>query len=130
MGFELTVKSNTPLIGEEDKQIIARMFLESIGYITKGSDPEIPLSLFMDCFMSQPDKPWLAEEMTSEENIPLKSRWEWSEGCPYRGKMNAPIMVTVQKVSDTSVMVSTDEGLIWQFTIAGFRKVMIRDPIG
>ncbi len=63
MGFELSVRSNTPLTGEDDKNIIARLFLEEIGYITKGSEPTIPLNLFMDCFMSQPDKPWLAEEM-------------------------------------------------------------------
>jgi DNA-binding transcriptional ArsR family regulator len=63
MGFELSVKSNTPLTGETDKDIISRLFLEYIGYITKGSEPTIPQSLFMDCFMSQPDKPWLAEEM-------------------------------------------------------------------
>jgi predicted transcriptional regulator len=63
MGFELSVKSNTPLIGETEKEIIARLFLESIGYITKGSEPTIPLKLFMDCFMNQPDKPWVADEM-------------------------------------------------------------------
>ena len=63
MGFELSVKSNTPLTGETDKDIISRLFLEYIGYITKGSEPTIPQSLFMDCFMNQPDKPWLAEEM-------------------------------------------------------------------
>jgi DNA-binding transcriptional ArsR family regulator len=63
MGFELTVKSNTPLIGEDDKEIISQIFLENIGYITKGSEPEIPMKLFMECFMSQPDKPWVAEEM-------------------------------------------------------------------
>ena len=63
MGFEVTVRSNTPLIGESDKQVVARLFLEQIGYLTKGSEPSIPLSLFMDCFMTQPDKPWVAEEM-------------------------------------------------------------------
>jgi hypothetical protein len=63
MGFELTVKSNTPLIGETDKLIIAQLFLENIGYITKGSEPDIPMKLFMDCFIAQPDKPWLADEM-------------------------------------------------------------------
>jgi hypothetical protein len=63
MGFELTVKSNTPLIGETDKFVIARLLLENIGYITKGSEPTIPLNLFMNCFLIQPEKPWLAEEM-------------------------------------------------------------------
>ncbi len=63
MGFEITIKSNTPLIGETEKEVIARLFLESIGYITKGSEPTIPLSLFLDCFMNQPDKPWVADEM-------------------------------------------------------------------
>ena len=63
MGFEVTIKSNTPLVGETESTVIARLFLEDIGYITKGSEPDIPLSLFMDCFMTQPDKPWLADEM-------------------------------------------------------------------
>lgn len=63
MVFELSVKSNTPLTGESDKQTVARLFLENIGYITKGSEPDIPMKLFMDCFMTQPDKPWVAEEM-------------------------------------------------------------------
>jgi hypothetical protein len=64
MGFEITIKSNTPLVGENEKEIIARLFLENIGYITKGSEPTIPLSLFMDCFMNQPDKPWVADEIS------------------------------------------------------------------
>ncbi len=63
MGFELSVKSNVPLSGESDKNIVARLFLENIGYITKGSEPAIPFKLFMDCFMNQPNKPWIAEEM-------------------------------------------------------------------
>ena len=63
MAFELSVRGNTPLIGEEDKYQIARLFLENIGYITKGSEPSIPLTLFVDCFMNQPEKPWIADEM-------------------------------------------------------------------
>ena len=72
MGFELTLRSNTPLIGETDKYVIARLFLEQIGYISKGSEPKIPLKLFMDCFMSQPDKAWVADEMAVklETSIP------------------------------------------------------------
>jgi DNA-binding transcriptional ArsR family regulator len=71
MGFELSVKSNTPLIGESNKDDIARMLLENIGYITKGSEPEIPMKLFMDCFMYQPDKPWLADEMAVKLDISI-----------------------------------------------------------
>jgi hypothetical protein len=71
MGFELTVKSNTPLIGETDKYVIAQLFLENIGYITKGNEPTIPLKLFMECFMNQPDKPWLADEMAVKINTSL-----------------------------------------------------------
>ena len=76
MGFELTVKSNTPLIGETDKITIAKLILEYIGYITKGSEPAVPLTLFMDCFMNQPEKPWLAEEMAVvlETSIPTVYR--------------------------------------------------------
>jgi predicted transcriptional regulator len=72
MGFELSVKSNTPLTGESDKDIVSKIFLEHIGYITKGSEPDIPMKLFIECFLMQPEKPWIAEEMAVklETSIP------------------------------------------------------------
>jgi predicted ArsR family transcriptional regulator len=63
MVFELSVKSNVPLTGEDNADTVATLFLEDIGYITKGSEPAIPLKLFLECFMSQPNKPWVADEM-------------------------------------------------------------------
>ena len=66
MKFEISVVSNTPLVGEDDKNIVAKIFLEQIGYLTKGSDPNIPLKLFLDCFLARPDKPWVVEELAVE----------------------------------------------------------------
>ena len=48
MGFEMQIVSNTPLVGEEDPEIVAKMFFEQIGYLSKGADPEIPYKLFAD----------------------------------------------------------------------------------
>ena len=42
MAFELQVKSNTPLVGENDPDIVAKTFFEQIGYLSKGADPSIP----------------------------------------------------------------------------------------
>ncbi|MCK5562456.1 MAG: helix-turn-helix transcriptional regulator [Thermoplasmata archaeon] len=63
MKFEITVVSNSPLSGESDKGIVTKTFLEQIGYLTKGSDPDIPLKLFLDCFIARADKAWLVEEL-------------------------------------------------------------------
>ena len=63
MKFEIMVVSNTPLTGEMDKKIVVKTFLEQIGYLTKGSDPDIPLKLFLDCFIARPDKAWLVDEL-------------------------------------------------------------------
>ena len=66
MKFEISVVSNTPMVGEEDIDIVARSFLEQIGYLTKGSDPDIPLKIFLGCFLARPDRPWLVEEIAVE----------------------------------------------------------------
>ena len=42
MGFEIKIVSNTPLVGEIDPNIVAKIFFEQIGYISKGADPKIP----------------------------------------------------------------------------------------
>ena len=59
MVFEMHVESNTPLIGEEDAEIVARKFFVQIGYISKGADPDIPFKIFVDFFLKHQTKPWL-----------------------------------------------------------------------
>lgn len=66
MGFEIIVTANTPIVSEEDIQKAAKEFLTQIGYITKGSDPGIPLKLFLGCFLRRPDKAWLVDELATE----------------------------------------------------------------
>jgi predicted transcriptional regulator len=63
MGFEMQVVSNTPLIGENDVENVAKQFLEQIGYLSKGSDPTIPYQIFTDFFLRHPTKPWLVDEI-------------------------------------------------------------------
>jgi predicted transcriptional regulator len=66
MGFAITVVSNTPLVGEDDPEVVARKFFEQIGYLSKGSDPEIPYRIFADFFLSQPNKAWYVEEISTK----------------------------------------------------------------
>ena len=66
MGFEMHVESNTPLIGEDDPEIVAKMFFEQIGYISKGSDPDIPYKIFVNFFLKHQTKPWLVDEIASQ----------------------------------------------------------------
>lgn len=63
MSFELTVSANTPLTGSNDLEEVAKTFLTQIGYLTKGSEPEIPYKLFVECFLKRPDKAWLVDEL-------------------------------------------------------------------
>ncbi len=35
MGFEMQIVSNTPLVGEDDPEIVAKKFFEQIGYLIK-----------------------------------------------------------------------------------------------
>jgi len=63
MGFEMQVVSNTPLVGEEDPDIVARKFFEQIGYLSKGADPEIPYRIFNDFFLKHPTKAWYVDEI-------------------------------------------------------------------
>ncbi len=63
MPFELQVVSNTPLNGEEDFDIAARMFFEQIGYLSKGSDPTLPYKIFVDFFLKQPTKAWFVDDI-------------------------------------------------------------------
>ena len=66
MAFEMQVVSNTPLIGDGELDSVAKKFLEQIGYLSKGSDPEIPYKLFTDFFLKHPTKAWLVDEIAVE----------------------------------------------------------------
>jgi predicted transcriptional regulator len=66
MSFEMQIVSNTPLIGESDPEIVAKIFFEQIGYISKGSDPSIPYKIFADFFIKNPQKPWFVEEISNQ----------------------------------------------------------------
>jgi predicted transcriptional regulator len=66
MGFEIIVTDNTPIVTEKDIEKIVKQFLTQIGYIVKGSSPDIPLKLFLECFIKRPDKAWLVDELAFE----------------------------------------------------------------
>jgi predicted transcriptional regulator len=66
MPFEMLVASNTPLIGEDDPDVVAKLFFEQIGYLSKGSDPTIPYRLFADFFLKHPMKAWYVDEIANE----------------------------------------------------------------
>jgi len=61
----MQIVSNTPLIGEEDPEEVAKKFFEQIGYISKGSDPDIPYKIFNDFFLNHPEKAWFVEEIST-----------------------------------------------------------------
>lgn len=64
MAFNIRVVSNTPLTGEEDLDTVARKFLEQIGYLSKGSDPDIPYRLFRNFFLKKPERAWSVDELS------------------------------------------------------------------
>ena len=66
MGFEIKIVSNTPLVGEIDPNIVAKIFFEQIGYISKGADPKIPYKIFADFFIRNPSKAWFVEEISNQ----------------------------------------------------------------
>jgi predicted transcriptional regulator len=66
MGFEIKIVSNTPLVGEIDPDIVAKIFFEQIGYISKGADPKIPYKIFADFFIRNPSKAWFVEEISNQ----------------------------------------------------------------
>jgi predicted transcriptional regulator len=63
MGFEMQIVSNTPIVGDDDLDRVAKQFFEQIGYLSKGSDPDIPYKIFADFFLKHPTKPWYVEEI-------------------------------------------------------------------
>ncbi len=66
MSFQIQVSSNTPLIGENDPDVVAKKFFEQIGYISKGSDPTIPYKIFAEFFLKHPTKAWIVDEIATE----------------------------------------------------------------
>ena len=66
MAFEMQVVSNTPLVGEDDPDVVAKIFFEQIGYLSKGADPKIPYKLFTDFFLKHPTKAWYVDEIVTE----------------------------------------------------------------
>lgn len=68
MSFEIIVADNVPLVSEESLEKAAKEFLTKIGYLTKGASPELPLKLFLGCFLRRPDKAWLVDELALELN--------------------------------------------------------------
>jgi len=61
----MQVVSNTPLVGEEDPELVAKKFFEQIGYLSKGSDPDIPFKIFNEYFLMHPEKAWYVEEISA-----------------------------------------------------------------
>ena len=66
MTFQMLVGSNTPLIGEDDPDVVAKKFFEQIGYISKGADPTSPYKIFADFFLKHPAKAWIVDEIATE----------------------------------------------------------------
>ena len=64
----MQVVSNTPLIGEEDPDVVAKQFFEQIGYLSKGSDPDIPYKIFAEFFLKHPTKAWFVDEISIKLN--------------------------------------------------------------
>ena len=65
----MQIVSNTPLVGEEDPEIVAKKFFEQIGYLSKGADPEIPYKIFNNFFLNHPLKAWYVDEISTKLNI-------------------------------------------------------------
>ena len=72
MSFELNVVSNTPLTPLSDKEEVAILFLNQIGYFPKGYDPKtdatdirdsVPYRLIIDYFLTRPEKAWVVEDL-------------------------------------------------------------------
>jgi predicted transcriptional regulator len=72
MGFELAVVSNTPLTPLKDIDDVATIFLRQIGYLPKGYNPKtdaksldasVPYRLFVECFLTRPERGWTAEQL-------------------------------------------------------------------
>ena len=74
MSFELNVVSNTPLTPLTDVEEVAMLFLNQIGYFSKGYDPKtdvtdirdsVPFRLMVEHFLGRPEKAWVVEDLAS-----------------------------------------------------------------
>ena len=74
MSFELNVVSNTPLTPLSDIDEVAMLFLNQIGYFSKGYDPKtdvtdirdsVPYRLFVEFFLGRTDKAWIVEDLAT-----------------------------------------------------------------
>ena len=74
MSFELNVVSNTPLTPLNDIDEVAILFLNHIGYFTKGYDPKtdvtdirdsVPYKLMVNYFLERMDKAWVVEDLAT-----------------------------------------------------------------
>lgn len=72
MPFELNVVSNTPLTPLSAIDEVAILFLNQIGYFSKGYDPKtkvtdirdsVPYRLMVDFFLDRMDKAWIVEDV-------------------------------------------------------------------
>jgi len=72
MPFELNVVSNTPLTPLNDIDEVAILFLNQIGYFSKGYDPKtkvtdirdsVPYRLMVEFFLDRMDKAWIVEDV-------------------------------------------------------------------
>lgn len=74
MSFELNVVSNTPLTPLNDMDEVAILFLNQVGYFSKGYDPRtkvsdirdsVPYRLFVEFFLERMDKAWIVEDLAT-----------------------------------------------------------------
>jgi predicted transcriptional regulator len=74
MSFELNVVSNTPLTPLNDIDEVAILFLNQVGYFSKGYDPKtdvtdirdsVPYRLFVEHFLGRMDKAWIVEDLAT-----------------------------------------------------------------
>jgi len=74
MSFELNVVSNTPLTPLNDIDEVAILFLNHIGYFTKGYDPKtdvtdirdsVPYKLMVNFFLERMEKAWVVEDLAT-----------------------------------------------------------------
>ena len=69
MGFEIIVKDSIPIESEKNIEKAVSVFLTEIGYLTKGKDREIPLKMFLECFVKRPDKQWTVDDISFKLEI-------------------------------------------------------------